>query len=63
MEAEDDYTPVGTVVGIGVLTGTLDEHLVSLVDPVVVPDGEGDGLGVLWSGRIGHMEVYQGRCG
>ena len=63
VEAEDDYTPVGTVVGIGVVAGTLDEHLVSLVDSVVVPDGEGDGLGVLLSGRIGHTEVYQGRCG
>ncbi len=63
VEAEDDYTPVGTVVGIGVVAGTLDEHLVSQVDSVVVPDGEGDGLGVLWSGRIGHAEVYQGRCG
>lgn len=59
METEDQDAAISS----GVVTGTLDEHLVSLVDPVVVPDGEGDGLGVLWSGRIGHTEVYQGRCG
>lgn len=59
MEAEDEDAAIGTVVVAGVLAGTLDEHLVPEMDSIVVSDREGDGLGGLWSGRIGHGVVYQ----